>query len=182
MDYPREFVEYLVLFHGDRDFFECHEVMEAYWKKTAGTPFAKCWLALIQLAVSAYHERRGNTAGALKMAEKAMDNANGEDWSALGLDGPSFLGLLESRIRKLQERPFDDYEDPNLPLEDPMLIQACMAEAVCRGVNWQAPSDPANADVVHKHLRRDRTEVIELRKRNWEARRLARDIRVEDER
>lgn len=31
--YPAEYLEYLVYFHADRDYFECHEILEEYWKE-----------------------------------------------------------------------------------------------------------------------------------------------------
>ncbi len=33
MMYPNAYLDYLVYFHGHRDYFECHEVLEEYWKK-----------------------------------------------------------------------------------------------------------------------------------------------------
>lgn len=31
--YPPEYIEFLYHFHCDRDYFECHEILEELWKK-----------------------------------------------------------------------------------------------------------------------------------------------------
>ncbi|WP_460291943.1 DUF309 domain-containing protein, partial [Bacillus cereus] len=30
--YPTEYIQFLIHFHGDYDYFECHEILEEYWK------------------------------------------------------------------------------------------------------------------------------------------------------
>lgn len=30
--YPTEYIQFLIHFHGDYDYFECHEILEGYWK------------------------------------------------------------------------------------------------------------------------------------------------------
>jgi len=30
--YPEPYLEYLIQFHAERDYFECHEILEEYWK------------------------------------------------------------------------------------------------------------------------------------------------------
>lgn len=66
------FVKFIVYFNENQDFFECHEVLEDYWKsiphRTKEHPLA----TYILLATSLYHWRRGNTVGALRSLEKAF--------------------------------------------------------------------------------------------------------------
>ncbi|PAD68333.1 hypothetical protein CHH83_14265, partial [Bacillus sp. 7586-K] len=31
--YDQEYIDFLVHFHCDRDYFECHEILEEHWKK-----------------------------------------------------------------------------------------------------------------------------------------------------
>ncbi|KPC99353.1 hypothetical protein LR69_02339 [Geobacillus sp. BCO2] len=66
--YPNAYIEYLVHFHSDRDYFECHEILEEHWKQDGRN---KGWLVLIQMAVAFYHYRRGNTSGALRLIRRA---------------------------------------------------------------------------------------------------------------
>ena len=39
MVYPEAYIEYLMYFHGNRDYFECHEVLEEYWKEVSPRTF-----------------------------------------------------------------------------------------------------------------------------------------------
>ncbi|WP_040949311.1 DUF309 domain-containing protein [Gorillibacterium massiliense] len=171
-EYPQEYLDYLVTFHGERDYFECHEIMEDYWKKTAGTAETKRWLALIQVAVSAYHERRGNRIGARNMAEKAISNGEGEKWDELGLDGEVLIGQIKEQLRRLGESGgTEQYEEPNLPISDLQLLDACRNLAEQRGFMWQNTDGTVHDDIVHKHLRRDRATVVMERERSLAAKR-----------
>ncbi|WP_205628902.1 DUF309 domain-containing protein, partial [Acinetobacter baumannii] len=49
--YPEALIDYLVYFHADRDFFECHEVLEDYWKSLPKEERSLFWVGLIQIAV-----------------------------------------------------------------------------------------------------------------------------------
>ncbi|WP_260405419.1 DUF309 domain-containing protein, partial [Paenibacillus sp. 598K] len=63
--YPDDYIQYLIEFHVTRDYFECHELLEEYWKEQPGDdPFYDTWVGLIQIAVSQYHHRRSNHRGA----------------------------------------------------------------------------------------------------------------------
>ena len=43
--YPEAYTDYLCYFHGARDYFECHEVMEEYWKEHPNVlPYEECRL------------------------------------------------------------------------------------------------------------------------------------------
>lgn len=50
--YPKAYIDYLVYFHGLRDYFECHEVLEEHWKKDDKAERKKYWVGLIQIAVA----------------------------------------------------------------------------------------------------------------------------------
>ena len=74
MVYPEAYIEFLMYFHGNRDYFECHEVLEEYWKEVDPGNRSSHWVGLIQVAVGFYHYRRGNLAGALRTFHKAIKN------------------------------------------------------------------------------------------------------------
>ncbi len=61
--YPKAYIDYLVEFHATRDYFECHEILEEYWKEDPPKKRKRYWVGFIQLAVALYHHRRQNTAG-----------------------------------------------------------------------------------------------------------------------
>ena len=74
MGYPKAYILYLVHFHGDRDYFECHEILEEHWKEMDPKDRMSHWVGLIQIAVAVYHERRENRQGAIRTLTKATNN------------------------------------------------------------------------------------------------------------
>lgn len=171
MHYPKPYIEYLLHFHGSRDWFECHEIMEELWKAETSMERKQWWLTLVQIAVGLYHERRGNMAGACKMLRSAMSHANQVPWHDLGLDGEQLLSQLEAKLTELNRsgaagerisvRP--DYEEWNLPIADPDLCEQCKEQCEHRGWIWCSTNSHVMDDVVHRHMLRDRQDVIAAR-------------------
>lgn len=158
MNYPKEYVEYLIHFHGDRDFFECHEILEEYWK--AQLIRQEHWVALIQIAVGLYHHRRGNRSGSLKMLQSAARKITTSSALELGLDFEELILRISSRLLSIENG--DAYEDMNLPITDDSLLQECLGECAKRGWIWQARSS-MDDQLVHRHTLRDRSGVIQER-------------------
>lgn len=163
--YPKAYILYLVHFHGDRDYFECHEILEEYWKHVAPKDRNSHWVGLIQIAVALYHERRKNKPGAGRTITKAINNLNNNRYelTQLGLDIDKLFILLneiKERINTCQP-----YESINLPLLDPQLISQCVAECEQLGLSWQHNCALADPNIINKHLLRDRSKIIEERAR-----------------
>lgn len=158
--YPKAYVDYLVHFHGDRDYFECHEILEEYWKETDNGNKSSIWVGLILLAVSAYHHRRNNFSGALRTLVKAeaifTDKIN--SLPTLGIEPIPLMGLINELIKKIQNHT--EYESVSLPLSDPDLIEICKITCLEKGFHWLKDSDVSNYDLLHRHITRDRTDVI----------------------
>lgn len=167
--YPEAYTDYLLYFHAERDYFECHEVMEEFWKEHPGDVRSKTYVALIQIAVGMYHIRRGNRSGALKMLQSAGRNAQVEDVRSLGLDAEKLQELILQTWTSI-ERDGYQYKDINLPINDQDLITWCMKECERRGLTWQAASAMEDELLTQKHTRRDRSEVIEERARQQQIR------------
>lgn len=162
--YPKAYIDFLVLFHGERDYFECHEIMEEFWKQERGSKLSGAWLGLIQVSVSLYHQRRRNFAGARKMLDSAIANLQLSDLRELGIDGELFVKLLKDHgvfLNNADETAL--YMDLNIPLLDPSLIALCIEECRQRGLQWESSSPMDNDGLVHKHLLRDRSEVMDKR-------------------
>ncbi|MDY7222132.1 DUF309 domain-containing protein [Halalkalibacterium halodurans] len=161
--YDEAFHEYLVYFHGFRDYFECHEVLEERWKQDPPGRRKPHWVALIQIAVGLYHERRGNEDGARKMYKNALRLISIEHapLQELGLDPEKLSALVQNHLDLLGKRPFFDM---NLPLA-PDVLQ--YAQAKCRewGGVWGIDSDLTNIQLIEKHSTRDRSQVISERQR-----------------
>jgi predicted metal-dependent hydrolase len=170
MHYPDAYIAYLVEFHATRDFFECHELLEEYWKKHAGDGCGDIWVGLIQTAVGQYHERRGNLSGAAKMYGQALRKLRAAQLEILGLDGDHLSGQLEAR-RKAAETGRAGYCDIGMRITDETLIALCEKQCMERGLRWGLSSMDVKEEVIHRHLTRDRTEVVTARAAALKARR-----------
>ncbi|MCR6106514.1 DUF309 domain-containing protein [Salipaludibacillus agaradhaerens] len=158
--YPKEYIEYLIHFHGSRDYFECHEIMEEYWLENNRDV---TWLALIQLAVAVYHERQQNLSGSLRLYRKVLTHmrANKDIFHGLHIHHSDTEQLIKSRIKTILHE--GTYEPFNLPLSDSDLITQC--KQLCHTYGWEWLSDDRvqAKDLIYKHKLRDRSDVIQAR-------------------
>lgn len=161
--YPETFIAYLAEYFGSRDYFECHELMEELWKSEKGEPQEGCWLVLVRIAVAQYHARRGNAAGALKLFAKAARELDPSAMERIGLDGGRLASMMRERLSEWRGPGGVRYADFELPLADARLLQSAQALARERGWSWGTPGDRVAAEVIHRHLTRDRSEVVAAR-------------------
>ncbi|WP_428908981.1 DUF309 domain-containing protein [Niallia sp. Krafla_26] len=162
MNFPQEYIHFLVHFHGDRDYFECHEILEDYWKKVDSGNKESIWVGLIQLAVSNYHHRRGNFAGAKRTLEKSayILSKNKEKLEELGIEATILLQEIDDHLARIDSlKPYNSY---SLPLSHE-LVSLCARRSKELGLAWGSNSNMEDHDVVHRHMRRDRSPVIEER-------------------
>jgi uncharacterized protein len=161
--YDRAFIDYLIYFHCERDYFECHEVLEEHWKKDPPKERKKYLVGFIQIAVGLYHQRRGNFNGAFKMISNAIDLLEDDPISIekLGLHSEKLLKLLKERKNEIKNK--QSYRSINLPITDETLMSLCLQHCSDKNVIWGTESDLSNEHLIHKHSKRDRTEVIEER-------------------
>ncbi|MVP00450.1 DUF309 domain-containing protein [Paenibacillus lutrae] len=171
--YPQAYIDFLIHFHGDRDFFECHEVLEEYWKEAGAHPLADAYVGLIQLAVGLYHQRRGNLAGAAKMLRSSLDYLEQMPVDKLGLDPELLQALIGQRLHEVESGGFS-YIDLNLPIRNLKLLKASQTECQERGLEWGKSSDLSDKHLLDKHKLRDRSDVIRERARQLESRKLRR--------
>lgn len=164
--YPKAYIEYLLHFHATRDYFECHEVLEEYWKQTK----EHIWIGLIQLAVGMYHYRRGNIAGAKRMFTKAMRACQREKqaYEALGIHVEQLVSLLHTYVKRIDDG--QPYESICLPIHDISLLHICQQQCDVKGVVWGEKSDMSNEYIIHKHKLRDRSDVVAERERQKQKR------------
>ncbi len=162
MKFPQEYIDFLVHFHGDRDYFECHEILEDYWKKVDSRNKESVWVGLIQLAVSNYHYRRGNFQGAIRTIEKASRilSKHTEQLNRLGLNTTELFQQMVHQ--QLQMNHSHLYQSQHLPISHELLA-LCKKRALERGLNWGSPSNMKDLDLIHRHKKRDRSPVIRER-------------------
>lgn len=161
MTYPQSYINFLVHFHGDRDYFECHEILEEFWKESSIKE--PIWVGLIQLAVGMYHYRRGKLAGALKMLQGSYRILQQEQTalSHLGMDTEQLFELISQTIDNVNSHV--PYTSITLPLCDPQLLHTCQEECQQRRMPFGHPSNLSNTYLVNKHTLRDRSDVISER-------------------
>jgi uncharacterized protein len=70
---------------NNREFFACHEVLEAAWTPERG-PRRVFLQSLIHLAVGCYHCQRGNRVGACRQFRKGLRKLSGYLPSSEGID------------------------------------------------------------------------------------------------
>ncbi|MEK8127068.1 DUF309 domain-containing protein [Paenibacillus filicis] len=161
--YPEDYLNFLIYFHAERDYFECHEVLEEYWKEHPQDPNGDAYVVLIQIAVASYHERRGRRTGAAKMLAGAVERMGRASLTPLGLDHGETQQRLVRRLQELKEEE-REFVDLNLPIADPALLAACR-ERCLEGGEWERPSPMENVFLLNKHTMRDRSGVIAERLR-----------------
>ncbi|WP_166805792.1 DUF309 domain-containing protein [Jeotgalibacillus sp. R-1-5s-1] len=164
-NYDQAYLDYLIHFHGDRDYFECHEVLEEYWKECTAQEKDSVWAGLIQFATGLYHYRRGNLRGAAKSIHQAHGklSTKTDQLAALGIEHEAFIQIIieiESAIAAATP-----YQSVMIPLNDSALESYCKQECAQKGFAWGKPSDVSNPELINRHTLRDRSEVIALRQK-----------------
>ncbi|WP_249305789.1 DUF309 domain-containing protein [Lederbergia citrea] len=168
MGFPTLYINFLIHFHGDRDYFECHEVLEEHWKN-CGMHRNSIWVGLIQVAVSFYHYRRGNKKGAVKMMDKAVHllTYKQQETETLGINHQHLITKLKnSRLQMMNNMP---YMAINLPINNRELLNLCVEQCVKLGYEWGDIDDHTSQSIIHKHKMRDRSDVVAERKFALEA-------------
>ena len=162
LNIPHAYIEYLYFFHIKRDYFECHEVLEDYWKEN-GMKRDAVWVLLIQLAVGLYHYRRGNVKGALKMFRKTEMNfsQNQLNLQRLGIDDIELFIDLHRLIHQVQAQ--HPYASIDLPIIDEHVLTLCQSYANKHDDIWIPNSQPVSSYTIHKHKLRDRSDVLNER-------------------
>ncbi|KEK25993.1 DUF309 domain-containing protein [Bacillus gaemokensis] len=158
--YPTAYIQFLTHFHGDYDYFECHEVLEEYWKLKPRGMRDNYWVGFIQIAVSLYHQRRLNWNGAAKMMKSAITILEKEQDSVykLGLDYQELLSLLKKQLQSIQIK--ESFTPIFLPILDISLENTCIKLCTERGLSWKNAQSFPNEYIVHKHTLRNRSDVI----------------------
>ncbi|QRG65676.1 DUF309 domain-containing protein [Brevibacillus choshinensis] len=175
--YPQPYLDYLVQFHAERDYFECHEILEEYWKSFPSERRNPVWVGLIQIAVALYHQRRGNQGGADKMLTSAIRLLKQRelDIQQLGLDSAALIDLLEKRLEEIKAKVA--YHSLTLPIQDEALRKAYEHACAQRKAPTHRESDMNDHYLLNKHTLRDRSEVFAERQRQIDLRKERREQR-----
>jgi len=118
--YDRLYVDFIYYFNIERDYFECHEVMEELWLEEGRKPL---YQGLLQIAVGLYHHWNGNVGGSIKLFSQGIEKLQHFSSPILGIDLAMIVEESRQYVQKLlniAEGPFEFY-DLNLILVDPIL-------------------------------------------------------------
>jgi hypothetical protein len=121
-DYPRLYVEFLHYFNVERDYYECHEVLEELWLEEGRDLF---WQGLLQVAVGFHHFRNGNLGGARKLFAAAMEKLREYDEPVrMGIDLDQVKRETESRLTGLMQTgdTFPEFVPFKIRVVDPQLV------------------------------------------------------------
>ncbi|MFS0837624.1 DUF309 domain-containing protein [Paenibacillus sp. 1P03SA] len=107
--YDPLYIAFLREFNVNRDYYECHEVMETLWLEEGRKPF---YQGLLQIAVGLYHHENANVSGAVKLMESGIAKLRGYPDRLLGIDLALLLRDAGEYLVKLRNHcagPFDPY-------------------------------------------------------------------------
>jgi hypothetical protein len=128
-----KFVRFLVLFNVERDYYECHDVMEELWLEEGRSPF---WQGLLQVAVGLHHWQNDNRTGAVKLLRAALDKLRrygdceaGIDLNRLRADAAAALEALDGWLAGDGGAPPPEFRPLRIDIVDPHLAALAAAEA-----------------------------------------------------
>ncbi|MCY9664143.1 DUF309 domain-containing protein [Paenibacillus alginolyticus] len=108
--YDRLYVAYLYYFNDQRDYFECHEVMEELWLEEGRSPL---YQGLLQVAVGLYHHANGNVSGSIKLFSAGLDKLAPYPADTLGIDLERLIrdsGEYLNKLMRVEQEPFAPYD------------------------------------------------------------------------
>jgi uncharacterized protein len=118
--YEELYVAFIYYFNIERDYFECHEVMEALWLEEGRNPIFQ---GLLQIAVGLYHHRNGNVSGSIKLFSQGIAKLEAQPDILHGIKLQKLVGdarIYVEKLNRLEEEPFEFY-DLDIEVTDPVL-------------------------------------------------------------
>lgn len=153
------FIRYCTYFNGNQDYFECHEVLEEYWKELAPGNKEHVLVGFVQLATAMYHWRRGNVKGAYRSLHKSqtllMNNVSSPFY-----DNIDMRALYENMELIMQKITSEELFSPFQLIITNLQLQTMISKEI----EDLPPMD--DTFLKDKHKLRDRTAIIAERERN----------------
>jgi predicted metal-dependent hydrolase len=123
--YPPLYVQFFYHFNIDRDYFECHEVLEELWLDRGREKF---YQGLLQVAVGLHHARNENINGARKILIGALEKLDlYPEKFLMGINLEKVKSQTKAFLQKVltgDVKPFTPFE---IDIIDP-LLQQCVEE------------------------------------------------------
>ena len=154
------YIDFCTYFNGNQDYFECHEVLEEYWKEIAPGEKKHPLVGYIQIATGLYHWRRGNYVGAKKILSKGLlifDNEHADNAFFEKIDFNQFVADVRTTIKRVEEGL--EFQPFKLNIIDEKL-KTLVNKAI------KTLSEQNIEYLLNKHALRNRTDIIEERLNN----------------
>jgi len=151
------FVAFLKHFNETFDYFECHEFLEDYWKEVSPRQKNHALTALILLATSMYHWRRGNFSGAIKTMKssaKRMEETKNSPFFENFNCQKLTENMTDALVLMTNNQAFQKF---SIEVSNPQL------QTLVNELNIERKDDLHF--LTHKHMLRDRSEILEERDR-----------------
>ncbi len=114
MHYPELYIQFLYHFNMDRDYYECHEVMEELWLEEGRNLF---YQGLLQIAVGLYHFRNDNISGSIKLFVAGIKKLERYDDVLLGINVNRIRNDSCIYVHKLSNYEIDPFSFYDLNIE-----------------------------------------------------------------
>ena len=145
-------------FHTEQHYFYCHDILEEAWKENPSFSKNDPVVSLILFATGCYHYRRHNYIGAkrsFQRAYKVITQATSSQY--LGLNINYYQKLIVQMISNIEQQKA--FEPIQLPITETMEQQILQDYP-----NYiLTPYVIDDEYIVHHHIKRDRSEVIQAR-------------------
>lgn len=157
------FIQFLAYFNGNQDYFECHEVLEEYWKEVAPREKTHPLTGWIQLATGLYHWRRGNFKGAHTILKKAERTLTASIYGPF-LEEINTLNLLNQlHLAQKKVNNHDPYQSWYIEITSPILKSTVD--------DFIASLPPSDSNFIqNKHMLRDRSDILFARQQKRRSR------------
>uniref|UniRef100_UPI0011552444 DUF309 domain-containing protein n=1 Tax=Bacillus sp. S1-R5C1-FB TaxID=1973491 RepID=UPI0011552444 len=145
-----EYIQFLIHFHVDYDYFECHEILEEYWKTKPRRKRDNYLVGLMQIAVSLYHHSRSNWNGPEKLMKGAITilEKNSAHVLHLGINEAQLLFLLKDKFQSIQKK--EGFKTLFLPISGIALEKQCIEICEKQKLPWKDVNAISNEYIVHK--------------------------------
>ncbi|WP_010274801.1 DUF309 domain-containing protein [Paenibacillus senegalensis] len=119
--YSPLYLAFLYFFNEERDYYECHEVLEELWMEEARSPL---YQGLLQVAVALYHCRNDNWSGSCKLFAQAIDKLERYPSETHGINLDQLVKDCRHYLQELKRIPDGEFRFYDLTIQytDPELV------------------------------------------------------------
>jgi uncharacterized protein len=150
--YESLYIDYLIYFNRDQDYFECHEVLEELWLERDRDSLYK---GLLQIAVGLYHFRNGNLRGGSMMLQSSVDLLEPYPDTTLGIN----LGVLVQEVKELVKELSESnarsvtYRDLSIRIVDEVLKEEILRRSLELKPNIPQRRSPTRGRIYEEKMK-----------------------------